>query len=159
MSKTVLFHPIKRLLYLHVHFIIFGSEEWSLFHANRLKILKHTQRVDAVDEHDRIACFQFDLAQKTAIIAVKLHHDAAALHDKHLLQVSYLPRKGLVIMRRLGKTGLVSEEAELKRRFRRRKELRLVDARIGTNYLRVLDSAISNGFRCHVQWSQPKRLQ
>ncbi len=137
------------LFYAYVHFIIFGAEKRSLFHAHGLKIFQHPERVNAVDQNDRVARPEFNFAQPLTIIAVKLHHDAAPLHDEHLLEVGDFARKRFVIMRRLGKSGLVGEEAELKRRFRRRKEFCLVDAHVGANDLRVFDSAVSNNFCGH----------
>src|SRR4051812_39640776 len=140
-------------LQLDVHFITLGSEKWSLLHTHCLKVFEHAQCMDAVNQNDRVAGAELDLAQPLAFVAVKFNDDAAALHHEHLLEIGHFARERFVIMWRFGETGLVSEETELKRRFRRREEARVVHAHAGANHLGVFHAVVADHFRGRIHFS------
>ena len=95
-------------------------------------------RVDAVDQHDRVAGLESHDAEEAAVVRVELDVDDAALDDEHLLQIVDPALERLVVVRRLPVARLVREQAELERRLRRREELRLLDLRVGPDDLGVL---------------------
>src|ERR1043166_10039616 len=105
----------------------------------------------AVNENNCVPRSEFDFTKGTSVVPIKLDDDAPALHDKHLLEIGNFAREGLVIMRWLGKSGLVREKAELKGRIGWRKKFGFFNTHIRANHFRVFDSIIGNHFhRGHV---------
>jgi len=91
--------------------------EGPLLDAQRLEVLNHLDRVDAVDQDNRVACSRAYLPEELAVVGEELDVHDAALHDEHLLKVVDLATPGAVEVGMLLIAGLVSEQAELEGRL------------------------------------------
>ncbi len=104
----------------------------------------------AMDKDDGIPWTQIHFPEFAAVVGIQVDDNAAALHNKHLLEIGNGARERMVVVWSLGETRLMGQQPELKRGLGRRKKSRGVYARSGPDNLGVNCAFENYAFGDHV---------
>ena len=110
-----------KVVSLNKYFVFWVPKKRPLLYANALHIFQDLDRVDPMNEHNAIACLQYDFFQQLLVIRVKLYRDSASLNHEHLLQITDFPLDLTMEMRRLGKAGFDAPANQGEERIRAEK--------------------------------------